>query len=474
MSTPQPEFRPALRPARRIPARTIAAVSAAMIAFALLTSPAQAAAIPYPKPSRTLPAALDVVAPYQKGTLCLTVNQPGAVAFAKLLNTTYGTHAYGILRQCGQSEHSEGRALDWMIDSTKPANLALANALTRWLVAPDAQGRPGAMARRFGINYIIFNRQEWGSWAPERGWFAYTGSSPHTDHIHFTFNWDGAYKRTSWWSGVAVTTPLTGPRRSSSAPSYPRDVTSDGHADVVAVDASGGALRVYPTTGAGGWKTAVVSGSGWDSYAKVLTAGTWDDDAISDVMVQDTAGGLFLRHGKGNGTFAAPVRIGTGWTVHNLVIPVGDFDGDKFTDVIARRADGALFLYSGTGLGGFVPGTGRQIGSGWNVFDAVFSPGDFDGDGHPDLIGRTPDGAVYLYRGNGVGGWRLPRTTVAAGWEQYTALTSPGDFGGDGRSDVLARSADGRFWLLPGDGRGGVGAAKQVGTGWNMFSTILP
>ena len=206
----------------------------------------------------------------------------------------------------------------------------------------------------------------------------------------------------------------------------------------------------------------------------MLTAGTWDDDAISDVMVQDTAGGLFLRHGKGNGTFAAPVRIGTGWTVHNLVIPVGDFNGDKFTDVIARRADGALFLYSGTGQGGFVPGTGRQIGSGWNMFNAVFSPGDFDGDGHPDLIGRTPDGAAYLYRGNGVGGWRLPRATVAAGWEQYTALTSPGDFSGDGRSDVLARSADGRFWLLPGDGRGGVGAAKQVGTGWNMFSTILP
>ena len=48
-----------------------------------------------------------------------------------------------------------------MINSNKPANLALANALTRWLAAPDAQGRPGAMARRFGINYIIFNRQQW-------------------------------------------------------------------------------------------------------------------------------------------------------------------------------------------------------------------------------------------------------------------------------------------------------------------------
>ncbi len=206
MSTPQL----APRRGRHLPLRTLGALSASAIALPLFAPSAQAATIPFPKPSRTLPSALDVVAPYQKGVLCLTVNQPGAVAFAQLLNATYGTHTYGILRTCA-AEHGEGRALDWMIDSTKPANLALANALTRWLTAPDAQGRPGAMARRFGINYIIFNRQEWGSWAPERGWFPYTGSVPHTDHIHFTFNWDGAYKRTSWWSGVAVTKPLTGP-----------------------------------------------------------------------------------------------------------------------------------------------------------------------------------------------------------------------------------------------------------------------
>jgi peptidoglycan hydrolase-like protein with peptidoglycan-binding domain len=216
VSTPQPE----LRRERRMPVRTIGAVSASVIAFPMLASSAQAAPIPYPKPSRTLPAALDVAAFYQEGTRCLTEDQPGAVAFAKLLNTTYGTHTYGILRKCA-AEHGEGRALDWMIDSTKPANLALANALTRWLAAPDAQGRPGAMARRFGINYIIFNRQQWKAWAPERGWTAYYGVSPHTDHIHFSFNWDGAYKRTSWWSGVAVTKPLTGPTGSTTTPTTP-------------------------------------------------------------------------------------------------------------------------------------------------------------------------------------------------------------------------------------------------------------
>ncbi len=48
------------------------------------------------------------------------------------------------------------------------------------------------MARRFGIMYIIWNHQIWGTYAPQRGWAPYTGSVPHTDHIHFSFSWDGA------------------------------------------------------------------------------------------------------------------------------------------------------------------------------------------------------------------------------------------------------------------------------------------
>jgi peptidoglycan hydrolase-like protein with peptidoglycan-binding domain len=211
-----------------LPVRTIGAVSASVIAFPLFASSAQAATIPYPKPSRTLPTALDVAPGYQEGTRCLTENQPGAVAFAKLLNATYGTRTYGILRKCA-AEHGEGRALDWMINASNADQKALANALTRWLAAPDAQGRPGAMARRFGINYIIWNRQQWKAWAPERGWTAYYGVSPHTDHIHFSFNWDGAYKRTSWWSGVAVTKPLTGPTVAAPAPIPLPPLTSTGY-----------------------------------------------------------------------------------------------------------------------------------------------------------------------------------------------------------------------------------------------------
>ena len=206
MSLPQPAT-PSRRP-RRGHVRALGAVSVSVVALPLAAGSAQA--VVYPQPSTTLPKALDVITPYQRGTLCLTKTQPGVIAFAELLNETYGKHTYGTLRTCAL-EHGEGRALDWMLNANDPQQLALGNALTRWLAAPDSQGRPGAMARRFGINYMIWNRQQWNAWTPDMAWKAYYGASPHTDHIHFSFNWDGALENTSWWSGRAVTMPATGP-----------------------------------------------------------------------------------------------------------------------------------------------------------------------------------------------------------------------------------------------------------------------
>jgi peptidoglycan hydrolase-like protein with peptidoglycan-binding domain len=178
---------------------------------------AVATAVPLP-PTKTLPAELDIAPKYQAGYRCLSGDLPGPTAFAQLLNSHYGKHVYGINRTCA-AEHGEGRALDWMVNAYTSDGLALGNAITRWLSAPDSQGRPGAMARRFGVNYIIWNRQMWRAYDPGRGWAPYTGVSPHTDHIHISFTWDGAYKQTSWWTGKALTeVRFTGPSSSAGTP----------------------------------------------------------------------------------------------------------------------------------------------------------------------------------------------------------------------------------------------------------------
>ena len=262
------------------------------------------------------------------------------------------------------------------------------------------------------------------------------------------------------------------PTAASTAPSYPRDVSGDGDADVLAVDRATTRLRVYRGDGSGGWEpTIVLPSTGWAGFPKVLTAGAWDGDRLSDVLAQQPDGDLLLYPGVAGGSLGAPTRVGTGWQAHNTVFPAGDFDGDGRADLLARRAsDGALVLYAGDGAGRFLRAT--VVGTGWQSFTALLSPGDFDGDGHNDVLARTPAGTLYLYPGDGTGGWGS-RRVVGTGWDPFTALVSPGDFDGDGDADVLARDRAGALWLYRGDGAAGWHARRQVGSGWQIFSTIL-
>jgi SpoIID/LytB domain protein len=256
-----------------------------------------------------------------------------------------------------------------------------------------------------------------------------------------------------------------------SAPSFPRDVTSDLRADVVAVISSTGELRVYAGSGTGGFARVITAAaSGWSGHRKVFSAGTWGPGAGADLMAVDSAGSLLWYPGTGAGTFGAAQHVGRGFDVFDVLFPTGDFNRDGGTDVVARKTDGTLWLVKGDGQGE-VLGL-QQIGNGWESFTAIFSPGDFTGDRVPDLLGRDGAGDLWLYPGNGVGGF-LRKVRVGWGWGGFSSLTSPGDFSGDGRADVIARSGDGRLWMYLGSGTGGWAGRVQIGQGWNALN-ILP
>ena len=196
--------------------RSARMVGAALIpAFALpfATANVARAAVPDPPRNSNLPSGLDVASPYVPQSICDPTAKPGVTAFARLMANHYNEFSYGISRECDQglTEHSEGRALDWMLDAYDPQERAVADSVISWLLAPDDQGRPAAMARRFGIMYIIWNEQIWGTYEMDAGWRPYDGVSPHTDHIHFSFSWDGAMQRTSWWTGKPWTEVSRGP-----------------------------------------------------------------------------------------------------------------------------------------------------------------------------------------------------------------------------------------------------------------------
>ncbi|WP_347108776.1 VCBS repeat-containing protein [Paenarthrobacter sp. S56] len=158
-------------------------------------------------------------------------------------------------------------------------------------------------------------------------------------------------------------------------------------------------------------------------------------------------------------------------TVVKLQSMLRDFDGDSRPDVLTRKPNGTLTLFSGATYGTFASGS-RDIGWGWGDFTALLSPGDFDSDGNMDVVARDKSGQLWLYRGNGKGGW-LGSSIIGTGWGGFSEIIPASDFNGDGTSDLLARDPQGRLFLFPGNGRGGWLPSSQVGQGWSGFNKIF-
>ena len=256
------------------------------------------------------------------------------------------------------------------------------------------------------------------------------------------------------------------------------DWSGDGAADVLAVR-SDGALLLYPGTGRGAFQPdgPHVIGSGFAQFGTLL-AGDWSGDGRPDLLAVPSDGRLLLYRGNGAGGFVTGQGepIGTGWAQFTALLLVRDWSGDGKPDLLARASDGRLLLYRGNGGGGFATGRGEQIGTGWGQFTALLAPGDWSGDGHADLLARDDAGMLYLYRGDGQGGFASSRTQIGTGFAPFTALFGGGDFSGDGRPDVIARPQDGRLLLYRGDGDGGwvTGQGEQIGSGgWQALNGLM-
>ncbi|MDP4014212.1 MAG: peptidoglycan-binding domain-containing protein [Candidatus Nanopelagicales bacterium] len=144
--------------------------------------------------------------PYVPQESCVPIELPGVAAFREFLLEAFprppeSLWIYNILRGCdvpGVSEHEEGRALDFEADQRDPVQLAQATRFLKWLTA-----HKGYQAKRFGIMYVIYRQKIWASYKPYWRHMSSRGNrtANHRDHIHFSFTWNGALKRTSYWKG---------------------------------------------------------------------------------------------------------------------------------------------------------------------------------------------------------------------------------------------------------------------------------
>ena len=186
----------------------------AALAGCLVSMLSPGSALAAPKAPRFGPG-IESFSHYDGQSRCSPWAKPGVVAFQRMVLSAYpGTGAGNISRSCsvgGQSEHKEGRAWDWGVNVANASQKAAAESMLDWLAAPDAAGNKHALARRLGLMYAIWNKR---IFFPGSGWSTYCvqrrgacrdpddGGTrhPHTDHVHFSFTWAGAKKKTTFWN----------------------------------------------------------------------------------------------------------------------------------------------------------------------------------------------------------------------------------------------------------------------------------
>ena len=203
--------------------------------------------------------------------------------------------------------------------------------------------------------------------------------------------------------------------------------------------------------------TIVVSG--------ITGNGTVSLNLVDNGSIRDLAGKPLVSQG-------APASFGLQQTfavgTNPASVAVGDFNGDGHSDlVVANAGSNTVSVLLGNGNGTFKP---------QQTFAVLAKPyavalGDLNGDGKLDLIVAAQGGAVSVLLGNGNGTFQSQQT-IAAGSAPYAAAV--GDVNGDGKPDlVVANRLGDTVSVLLGNGNGTFQSQLTFGAGLDPVSVAL-
>jgi hypothetical protein len=153
---------------------------------------------------------------YDPATHCSSKPRPGVVALQGWLEENVRGVFWGSYRceKWGKHEaslHAENRAIDWHLDAAVPVDRKAAQGLIDLLLAADSAGNEQALARRMGVEELIWDCEYWAAgmleFQPYRPCYGKRGKPrkhvdttvAHRDHVHIGMTKAGAKGQTSFW-----------------------------------------------------------------------------------------------------------------------------------------------------------------------------------------------------------------------------------------------------------------------------------
>ena len=218
-----------------------------------------------------------------------------------------------------------------------------------------------------------------------------------------------------------------------------------------------------------------------DPYA--IASADFDGDGDVDVVVAnydyaapggtDGSSGFALLFNAGDGTYGEAVHY-TFTDKGSFDVVVGDFDEDGHPDLALPNAGQITGEHGNTVVVFLNDGTGAFAQAGEFLVTErprTLAVGDFDGDGHLDLVAdsyRFSSEHLAVLFGTGTGSFG-PRVLVPVG--DFTQGVSAADLDGDGSDDIMT-SVFGDLFVAMSDGSGGFLAPVMVADGGGALPIV--
>ncbi|PUA81947.1 FG-GAP-like repeat-containing protein [Nocardioides currus] len=242
------------------------------------------------------------------------------------------------------------------------------------------------------------------------------------------------------------------------------DLNKDGRNDLVA--RYKGRLVALLGTKKGGF-SRVLLGKGMGSYTQFIGVGDQNGDGSADLYARDTKGRVYLYAGNGAGKFGGRSAVPGSWAAYNR-LAAADFNGDGRSDLVGRTKKGKVYVHLARGDGSY----SLPIGPAANVrsLRSLTAAGNLVGDAAPDLLGVKGNSLVVVAN---KGTYELG-APIDTGVAMPTAelIINAGDWDKDGSGDVITRTGDGNLWLYRGNGAGQLASPNQIGSGFGGIAGL--
>ena len=263
----------------------------------------------------------------------------------------------------------------------------------------------------------------------------------------------------------------------ATAESYPgavamADINGDGHADILAGNASG---SVAAFLGDGRGRAVLFSNtvvprlsdpSQLGIVGSPLLTGDFNEDGALDVLAWNAERVAFLAgDGRGGFTFVDNENFGEGLDAPSS-FNTADLNADGHLDLAIVDRSGRFSVALGAGDGTFALGSPLELARP----GLTLAIGDLNGDQQPDVAIGGYEGPTVLLNADGHFAATAP-VNATEGWASWDVVI--GDLTGDGRPDLATLTWGASARVLAGDGAGGFGAARDFLVGINAGRLVV-